>query len=73
MSVTKAEMEEINRRLQEAIRRLEAENRELLGDNRHLSMRLSQCNGQLKILSARYLRLANYVKRLRVWLTANAR
>lgn len=75
MSVRKAELEAINRKLQEALGskeealcRLEADRQELAEDNRYLTMRLSQCRAQLNLLSTRYRRLTRYIRKLRAWL-----
>ena len=71
MTVTKAELEQINRRLQERLTQLRQRNDVLHADIGQLQERLTQSNAQWTRLSRRYRRLNSYIRRLREWLREN--
>ena len=71
MTVTKAELETINRRLQETIWLLQQQNAALCTENRHLQARLTRRSKQLVTLSRQYQTLSDYIRTLREWLNKN--
>ena len=73
MSLTKAELEAINRRLHDAVKILSDENLTLHEENQRLLQDLASCEKQLERLTRRYGRLSAYVKSLHAWLNAHGK
>ena len=68
MSLTKAELEAINRRLHASVKILSDENLTLHAENQRLLHSLASGERQFVRLTGRYKRLSAYVKSLHAWL-----
>jgi len=71
MTVTKKELEVINRRLQETISLLTQENEALHHTNRELRQRLTAYDAHLTRLGKQYRTLSDYIRTLHSWLNAH--
>ena len=68
MSVSKAQLTEINARLQAMVRALLRENKALGEENQKLCEALSASMNCVTVLNERYQKLADYLRQLHDWL-----